>query len=132
MIRYKHSAVLLEGGNVLVLGGSDQNDWSGKYDSAEIYNLKTGMFERIFDMNGKRFKLSDAAVLLKNGNVLIGGGNRQIEIFDTQNQRFIPGGELDNDYFYSVLTRLQNDQILITGGYDPNIQPSDKAWIYCG
>jgi hypothetical protein len=87
---------------------------------------------RISEMNEKRFKLSDAAVLLKDGNVLIGGGNRRIEIFDAQNQRFIPDGELNNDYFYSVLTRLQDGQVLITGGYDPNIQPSDKAWLYRG
>ena len=131
MIRYKHSAVLLEDGNVLVLGGSNQNDWSGKYNSAEIYDFKTGTFIRIPDMNGKRFKLADAAVLLPDGNVLIGGGNRQIEIFDVQNQRFILGDTLDDDYFYSVLTRLQNGQVLITGGYDPNIEPSDKAWLYC-
>jgi hypothetical protein len=132
MVRYKHSAVLLKGGNVLILGGSDQDDWIGKYDSAEIYDFKSGTFIRIPDMHGKRFKLADAAVLLGDGNVLIGGGNRQIEIFDAQNQRFILGGKLDNDYFYSVLTRLQDGQVLITGGYDPNIQPSDKAWLYCG
>jgi WD40 repeat protein len=132
IVRYKHSAVLLEDGNVLVLGGSDQNDWTGKYNSAEIYDFETASFLKISDMHGERFKLSEAVVLLDNGDVLIGGGNRQIEIFDAQNQRFILGGELDNDYFYSVLTPLQNDQVLITGGYDPNIQPSDKAWLYCG
>jgi len=131
-IRYKHTAVLLQDGNVLIMGGSNQNDWTGKYNSAEIYNPKTATFTRIFDMNRKRFKLPDAAVLLANGNVLVGGGNRQIEIFDAQNQRFILGGQLDNDYFYSVLTRLQNGRVLITGGYDPNIQPTDQAWLYCG
>jgi WD40 repeat protein len=132
VIRYKHSAVLLESGNVLVVGGSNQNDWTGKYNSAEIYDFKTGIFTRITDMNAKRFKLSDAAVLLEDGNVLIGGGSRQIEIFDAQNQRFLPDGELDSDYFFSVLTRLPDGRVLITGGYDPNVQPSDKAWLYCG
>ncbi|MCI0553320.1 MAG: hypothetical protein L0287_20415 [Anaerolineae bacterium] len=131
MIRYKHSAVLLGTGNVLVLGGSNQNDWAGKYNSAEIYDFKTGTFEKISNMNNERFKLADAAVLLGDGNVLIGGGNRQIEIFDVQNQRFILSDQLDDDYFYSVLTPLQNGHVLITGGYDSNIQPSDKAWLYC-
>ena len=129
--RYKHTAVLLQDGNVLVIGGSNQNDWTGKYNSTEIYDFKTGTFTRTSDMNGKRFKLADAAVLLGDGNVLIGGGNRQIEIFDVQNQRFILGDKLDDDYFYSVLTLLQNDHVLITGGYNSNIQPSDKAWLYC-
>ncbi len=131
MIRYKHGAVLLKDGNVLILGGSNQNDWTGKYKSAEIYNVKTGMFTRTSDMNGKRFKLADAALLLPDGNVLVGGGNRIIEIFDAQSQRFIPGGTLDNDYFYTVSTLLKNGSVLITGGYDPTIHPSDKAWLYC-
>ena len=103
----------------------------GKYNSTEIYDFKTGIFTRIADMNGERFKLADAAVLLGDGNVLIGGGNQQIEIFDAKNQIFILGDKLDDDYFYSVLTLLQNNQVLITGGYNPNIQPSDKAWLYC-
>jgi hypothetical protein len=131
IVRYKHTAVLLQDGNVLVIGGSNQNDWTGKYNSAEIYDFKTGTFVRIPNMNGKRFKLADAAVLLGDGNVLIGGGNRQIEIFDTQNRRFILGDKLDDDYFYSVLTLLHNGHVLITGGYNSNIQPSDKAWLYC-
>ena len=132
VIRYKHTAVRLEDGNVLILGGADQGDWNGKYDSAEIYDVETGTFIRTADMNQERFKLADAAVLLSDGNVLVGGGNRQIEIFDSQSKIFIPDGTLDDDYYFSVLTTLQNGQVLITGGYNRNILPSDKAWLYCG
>ena len=130
-IRYKHSAVLMQDGTVLVIGGSNQNDWTGKYNSAEVYNPDTGEFTQTSDMNEERFKLADAALLLSDGNVLIGGGNRIIEIFDSQTQRFIQGGVLDNDYYSSVSTLLENGSVLITGGYDPNIQPSDKAWLFC-
>jgi N-acetylneuraminic acid mutarotase len=132
LVRYKHTAVLLQDGNVLILGGSNEKDWTGQYDSAEIYNVQMGTFAEISDMNQERFKLADAAVLLANGNVLIAGGDRQIEIFDSQSQTFIPDGALDDDYYYSVLTPLQNGQVLITGGYNGDIQPSDKAWLYCG
>lgn len=132
MVRYKHTAVLLKDGNVLILGGSNEQDWTGKYDSAEIYDVKTGTFRQISDMNRERFKLADAAVLLSSGNVLIGGGNRQIEIFDAQSQTFIPDGSLEDDYYYSVLTPLRNGQVLITGGYNGDILPSAKAWLYCG
>jgi WD40 repeat protein len=132
VIRYKHTAVRLEDGNVIILGGSNERDWTGKYDSAEIYDVRTGIFGQISDMNRERFKLADAAVLLPDGNVLIGGGNRQIEIFDTQNQIFIPAGTLDDDYYFSVLTALKDGQVLITGGYNSSILPSDKAWLYCG
>ena len=132
VIRYKHTAVRLEDGNVLILGGTDQSDWNGKYDSAEIYESRTGTFIQISDMNQERFKLAEAAVLLSDGNVLVGGGNRQIEIFDSQSQTFIPDGTLDDDYYFSVLTMLKDGQVLITGGYNGNILPSNKAWLYCG
>ena len=124
--------VRLEDGNVLILGGTDQRDWKGKYDSAEIYDIRTGTFIQISNMNQDRFKLAEAAVLLSDGNVLVGGGNRQIEIFDSQTHTFIPDGALDDDYYFSVLTMLKDDQVLITGGYNGNILPSNKAWLYGG
>jgi hypothetical protein len=132
VVRYKHTAVLLRDGNVLILGGTDRRDWGGQYDSAEIYDLKTGTFIQISNMNQERFKIAEAAVLLSDGNVLIGGGNRQIEIFHDQSQTFTPDGMLDDDYYFSVLTALNNGQVLITGGYNGDILPSDKAWLYCG
>ena len=49
---------------------------------------------------------------------------------NSQNQRFILGEKLDNDYYFSVLTLLEDGRVLITGGYDSRIQPSDKAWLY--
>jgi WD40 repeat protein len=129
-VRYKHAAVLLPSGNVLVMGGSDQNDWQGKYASAEMYNVQTGSFTKIAPLNRERFKLADAAVLLANGNVLIGGGHRQLEIFDVTEQRFILSQKLETDYYFSVLTLLQNGTVLITGGYDSRIQPTNQAWFY--
>lgn len=129
-IRYKHAAVRLLDGDVLVIGGSNQDDWSGKYSSAELYDTGKGKFNRISDLTGKRFKLADAAVLLDNGDVLIGGGNREIELFDTQNRRFVTVDKIDDDYYFSVLTLLKDGRVLITGGYDSNIEPSYKAWVY--
>jgi WD40 repeat protein len=130
LVRYKHAAVLLQDGKVLVIGGSDHNDWTGQYTSAEVYDANTGTFTRTADLNRERFKLADAVVLLSNGDVLVGGGNRQVEIFDARNNRFVLGEKLDDDYYSSVLTRLKDGRVLITGGYDSRIQPSDKAWIY--
>lgn len=130
MIRHKHAAVLLRDGHVLVIGGSNQDDWTGKYASAELYDAATGTFTRVADLNGERFKLANAAVLLNNGNVLVGGGNRRVELYDAKNRRFIVGDELDDALYFSVLTLLQDGRVLITGGYDASIEPSHKAWIY--
>lgn len=130
-VRYKHSAVLMKDGSVLLVGGSDASDWNGQYNSAEIFDPETNKFTQTADLRGRRFKLADAAVLLSDGNILIAGGHPQIEIFDAQNQSFIPGGKLDSAYYYTVATPLQNGHVLITGGYDRSIQPTDQAWLYC-
>lgn len=129
-VRYKHAAALLQDGNVLLVGGSNQNDWTGKYTSAELYNPKTGVFEKVADRNSERFKLADAMVVLKNGDVLVGGGNRQLETFDAKTSRFTLSNQLDNHYYYAVLTLLGDGRVLITGGYDPGIQPTNQAWLY--
>jgi hypothetical protein len=128
--RYKHAAVLLRSGDVLVLGGADERDWTGKYNSAEIYDVGAGTFGQIANMHNERFKLAGTAVLLNNGNVFVGGGNRRLEIFDALSQHFIPTVTVDDAYYFSVSTLLQDGTVLITGGYDANIQPSEKAWIY--
>jgi WD40 repeat protein len=129
-VRHKHAAVKLENGDVLVIGGSDQDDWCGKYASTELYSPGSGSFTRAADLHRERFKLSEASVLLMDGSVLVGGGNRQVELFDAQSQRFTLVGSLDDDYYFSVLTMLLDGRVLITGGYDASIQPTDKAWIY--
>ena len=51
--RYKHASILMSDGNVLVAGGSDNRDWKGKYSSAEIYDIKSGKFIQIDNMNRK-------------------------------------------------------------------------------
>jgi hypothetical protein len=130
MVRHKHAAVLLQNGNVLVIGGSNHLDWNGQYTSTEVYQVTTGTFVAAARLNSERFKLVDAAVLLPNGNVLVGGGNRQLELFEAQSQSFIRSRQLDNHYYAAVLTLLQNGNVLITGGYDPSIRPARQAWIY--
>jgi hypothetical protein len=130
MVRHKHAAVLLQDGRVLVIGGSNQDDWTGKYTSAELYDAATGTFTPIANLNQERFKLADAAVLLNDGNVLVSGGARQIEQYDAQDRRFILDAVLDDAYFYAVSSLLHDGRVLITGGYNASIQPSEKAWIY--
>jgi hypothetical protein len=129
-VRHKHAAVLLQDGNVLVMGGSNHLDWKGKYASTEVYQVTTGTFVEAARLNSERFKLADATVLLPNGNVLVGGGNRQLELFEAKSQSFILSQQLDNHYYFAVLTLLQNGNVLITGGYNPSIQPTRQAWIY--
>jgi WD40 repeat protein len=129
-VRYKHAAVILNDGNVLIVGGSDNRDWRGKYNSAEIFHTLTGKFISVSKLSGERFKLSDAVALLHDGKVIIAGGNSKVEIYDPVNEIFTQAGELPASYYYSTATMLNDGSILIAGGYDNSIEATSGAWIY--
>ena len=127
--RYKHGAVLMQNGNVLLAGGSDKNDWNGKYKTSEIYDVSTGKFS-VVEMNNERFKLQEGIAALPDGNVLVAGGNKTVEMYNSSENKFIPMGELDEANYYTCLTLLNNGSVLITGGYNNKIATTDAAYIF--
>jgi len=127
--RYKHGAVLMQNGNVLLAGGSDKNDWNGKYKSSEVYDVSTGKFS-VIEMNNERFKLQEGIVSLSNGNILIGGGNKTVEMYNPSENKFTTMGELDDENYYTCLTLLNNGKVLITGGYNNKIVTTSSAYIF--
>ena len=128
-IRHKHAASLLPDGNVLIVGGSDKRDWQGQYASAEIYDWAEGKFKAIGGMNMARFKLANAVVSLKNGEVLIGGGAERLEVYDPATNRFsIVKGQLDRPRYFSAATLLEDGRVLVTGGYDDRNEASARTW----
>lgn len=130
-IRHKHAASLLPDGNVLIVGGSDKRDWQGKYASAEIYDSTKGKFKAIGEMKMARFKLANAVVSLRNGKILIAGGGEQLELYDPATNAFTTvKGQIDTARFFSAATLLQDDRVLITGGYDNHNEAGTKSWIY--
>jgi hypothetical protein len=64
--RYFHTATLLPGGNVLVVGGALSPD------SAEVFDSKAGTFNPTGSPIAARSR--HTATLLSNGTVLIAGG----------------------------------------------------------
>lgn len=129
--RYKHAALLLTDGDVLVVGGSDGRDWQGQYANAEIYHPAQGAFSAIGNMNKARFKLPNAVALLKNGKVLIAGGDTQVEIYNPASRTFsVASGRMDTARFYSTATLLTDGRVLVAGGYDNHSVASAKAWTY--
>jgi N-acetylneuraminic acid mutarotase len=134
-VRYKHDAVLLADGSVLIFGGSDENDTRGKLKSAEIFDPAKETFTPTKDMNFARFKISKTAALLENGKVLIAGGNEQAEIFDPATRSFEQvSGNLGKSFHYASVTLLKDGRALILGGYEfiKGGEPTstDQAWIF--
>lgn len=131
IIRHKHDAVLLADGTVLITGGADESDYDGIYKSSEIYYPDLRIFKTSSNMKLPRFKHYGTSVLLPNGNVLVAGGNAQAEIFYPINNQFeIVDRDIKGKRYFSSTTLLQNENILITGGYDENTNPSNNTWIF--
>ena len=131
IIRHKHDAVKLADGKILITGGSDERDSEGAYTSAELYDPVTSAFKITADMNITRYKHNGTSILLPGGNVLIAGGANQAEIYNPVSGEFlIVPGNMGTKRLFSCATLLQNGQVLITGGYNQNIEAGANAWLY--
>jgi hypothetical protein len=123
--RFNHRAVKLADGNVLVVGGL--RDYPGvghAVADAEIYDVKTGAWRKTASMESARRSL--AAVLLKDGRVLVVGGasnatkgNRQLssaEIFDPESEKWTAVAPLREARWGPTIDLLRDGRVLITGG----------------
>jgi len=129
--RYKHTAGLLPDGRVLIAGGSDERDWSGSLNSAEIYDPRSGKFTATAPLNDARFKLPDEAVQLASGELLIAGGSKLVEVYNPATGKFaVASGQLDDRWHFMTETRLKDGRALLTGGYPNNDHCTSETWIY--
>jgi hypothetical protein len=129
--RYKHTAGLLPDGRVLIAGGSDERDWRGAMNSAEVYDPRTGKFAATSPLNDSRFKLPDEAVQLASGQVLVSGGSTQVEIYDPERGNFlVASGRMNDAWHFMSETRLKDGGVLLAGGYPNNDQATTQTWIY--
>jgi beta-lactamase regulating signal transducer with metallopeptidase domain len=131
--RSKHAATLLSDGSVLIIGGGSDNSWRSRLTSTERYLPGENHFVAAGTMNAKRFKLRDAVVRLRDGNVLVAGGSEQVELYEAANDRFrTVGPVMDNARNLSAAVLLDDGSVLIAGGYasvDP-LPTTDTALRY--
>ena len=129
--RHKHAATTLEDGRVLVLGGSNADDFYGKHASAEVFDPESDTFTAVSDMSAERFKLPDAVATLEGDSVLVGGGDERAEIYDPGSEVFrVVRGDMGAARMFATTTPLAGGRALITGGYDQDINPTSKTWMY--
>jgi hypothetical protein len=129
--RYKATAARMADGRVLIAGGSDERDWTGTLRSAEIYDRRTGKFSATAAMGNARFKLPDEAVRLANGDVLVAGGSREVELYRPESGTFkTVAGTISNDWHYMSETLLKDGSVLLAGGYPNNDRATSETWIY--
>lgn len=125
--RQGHTATLLADGRVLVAGGDLGDGRVLAMNSAEVFDPRTKTFQLLATpMTLERS--SHTATLLKNGKVLIAGGQgaRQgtvsfsAEVFDPVSGKFesLTPQRLVAPRTYHAATLLESGQVLITGGTD--------------
>ena len=131
--RAAHTATLLKEGSVLVVGGCtlDGCEMSGEGATAEVYDPETDAFATVSSMNTRRFKLPDAVATLAGGKVLVGGDGRHAEIYSPDSRTFRPvRGDMGSARAFAITVALEDGTALIAGGYDENINPTNKTWVY--
>lgn len=129
--RHKHESVLLNDGRVLIVGGSNERDSEGSYNSAETFDPKTGKFAAVSSMTRSRYKIQGAVVLLPDGKVFIAGGTNDAEIFDPITNSFsLISGSMGDEKLFATATPLKDGRVLVTGGYNRRIKASSDAWIF--
>jgi WD40 repeat protein len=129
--RYKHSAGLLPDGRVLIAGGSDDRDWTGKLNTAEIYDPEKQTFTGASPLNDSRFKLPREAVQLSSGQLLFAGGSKTVEVYDPATHKFlIATGQIDTARHFMTATKLKDGSVLLAGGYPDNDRATNETWIF--
>lgn len=127
--RCKHSAVLLRDGRVMVIAGSADCDERRRIAETEIFDPKTGKFEAGPKLNNPRYKIISATAVLRDGTVVVAGDADDVEVWKPGQSNFakIQGG-IGKNLSFSVATALPNGEVLVTGGYDNDIQISRNTW----
>ncbi|MEO8011096.1 MAG: kelch repeat-containing protein [Dokdonella sp.] len=128
--RYKHAMVTLADGRILVMGGSSGGDDRNRLASTEIYDANTHTFAPGPSLLEPRFKIPSSAGVLRSGDVIIAGGAADVEMWRPGAPSFARvDGTLGTAYEFSSATVLNNDQLLVLGGYDTHIRPTAQAWL---
>jgi hypothetical protein len=122
--RFGHSAIALKGGQVLVVGGADQQDPERLLNSAELYDPVTKKWLGAGTIGAPRTQFTLTA--LTDGRVLLAGGLaadgstvlRSTLLFDPANGIWSPGPDLADARTGHAAAVLPDGRVLVTGGAD--------------
>ena len=125
-------AVVLENGDVMVIGGADEN--FNFHANAEIYDVANNTWTLTAPMNGAHFE-DFTAVVLPGRKVLVAGGSNGAlslaEIYDQKTDTWTTTGSLNVGRGEFATVVLNDGRVMVVGGeMADGITPIASAEIY--
>ena len=119
--RTQFSAVTLNDGKVLVLGGIDTD--GGATDTTFVYDPARDVWS-----DGPRMtiaRLQQATALLPDGDILVAGGGGVAagtsEVYRAREHRFVPSGPLLEPRLVAQIAALPDGRVVLSGGLPPTM-----------
>ena len=127
--RVKLGAVALGPGRVFVVGGAADTEGRAKLRSSEVIDLPAGSVTAAAELSEGEYKLDGAVTRLSDGRVVVGGGSA-LDVYDPSldSVRRVEVPSYDARSFRTV-TLVDADTVLVLGGYDAGIVPTDAAYL---
>jgi hypothetical protein len=128
--RGEAAAVVLPGGDVLVIGGYDEPDY---LSSAERFVVGTGAWQDAGDLG---VGLAGASAFVVGGQVVVLGGytetglNAAVFLYDIANGTWSTGRAAPGPELYGTASLLQDGRILVSGGTTNGRTAAAATWIY--
>ncbi len=140
--RYFHTATLMEGGKVLVVGGGLAD--GSVLNQAELYDPTTGKWVTTVSLPQPR--MGHSATLLSGGKLLVVGGwdgNAYVasaELYDPSKGTWTVTGPLNQERQFHTATALPDGRVLVTGGWNDSFtltsaelyDPATGRWTATG
>ena len=127
--RVKLGAVAVGDGRVFVVGGATDTEGRTKLRSSEVVDVLGGTTSRGPEMSQGEYKLDGAVAGLADGRIVVGGGDA-LEVFDPGLNRVqqvaVPSYDARS---FRTVTTVGPDTVLVLGGYDAGIVPTDAAYL---
>ena len=127
--RVKHGLALLADGRVLVVGGATDTEGRERLATTEIIDLANRDVVAGPELTQGEYKLDGAIAVLTDGRVVIPSGDG-LDVFDPATGRMthLSATTYDARSFRTV-TPVGERQVLVAGGYDDAITPTDQAVV---
>jgi hypothetical protein len=127
--RVKLGAVPLGAGRVFVVGGATDTEGRSRLRSSEVVDVRTGAVTAGPELSEGEYKLDGAVAMLADGRIVVGGGTA-LDVYDDSLSavRRIEVPSYDARSFRTV-TPVGPDTVLVLGGYDADIVPTDAAYL---